>query len=257
MAVRPGGATGPVMTPGTARANGQPPAPRPLRRRRALPGSRAVVGGVLVAAAAVGLFAAYTQASSGPETSYVVVRHPVAAGTRLSPGDLTLAPMDLPPELASRVFRRVDEVAGSTLVAPLGARELVQPSALVAARAGGSGRVVSFPFERARLGSLKQGERVDVVATYGTGADAYTGVVLTQALVVDVDRSKSALGDASSAVLTLGVDDPAAEVALAHALQTGKLTVVVATGAAPPSGPPPTYRAPPGVAPADGRTRPS
>jgi len=255
MAVRQGSGRGSLAAPEAARTNGQPSGPQPLRRRRALPGSRAVVGGLLVAAAAIGLFAAYTRASSGPATSYVVVRHQMAAGARLSAGDLTVAPMDLPPELASGVFTSVDEVAGSTLIAPLGAGELVQPSALVAARTGGPGRVVSFPFEAARLGGLKQGERVDVVATYGTGADAYTAVVLTRALVVDVDRSEPALGDQSSAVLTLGLDDAAAEVALAHALQIGKLTVVVATGAPPASGPTPTYRGAPGGTGPDGRAR--
>lgn len=257
MVVRQGGAPGSPVATEAARTNGQPPGPRPLRRRRALPGRRAVVGGVLVAAAAVGLFAAYTRAASGPGTSYVVVRDQVAAGTRLSAPDLALAPMDLPPALAARVFRRVEEVAGSTLVAPLEAGELVQPSALVAARPGGPGRVVSFPFERARLANLEQGERVDVVATFGTGADAYTAIVLTRALVVDVDRSKSALGDSSSAVLTLGIDDAAAEVALAHALQIGKLTIVVATGAPPANGPTPTYRGDAGLTTPDGRTRPS
>lgn len=257
MAVRQQQATEPSVAPGATRANGQPPAPHPLRRRRALPGSRAVVGGVLVAAAAVGLFAAYTQASSGPTTSYVVASRQLAAGARLSSADLAVAPMELSPSLGSRAFRRVDEVAGSTLIAPLEAGELVQPSALVAGRAGGPGRVVSFPFESARLGGLKQGERVDVVATYGTGTEAYTAIVLTQALVVDVDRSKSALGDSSSAVLTLGVDDAAAEVALAHALQLGKITVVVATGAAPAGGPTPTYRGPTGAPASDGRVRPS
>ena len=242
---------GPEAAP---RPNGQTPArgPRPLRRRRGLPGGRAVVGGLLVAASAVGLFAAYAQASARHKTSYVVARHSLAPGTRLSASDLTVSAMDLPHEVRSRVFRRVSDVAGSTLVAPLEAGELVQASAVVATRPGGAPRVVSFPIERARLGPLTAGERADVVATFGTGADAFTTVVLSQALVVGVDRSKSALGDTGSVVLTVGVDDPADEVALAHAVQLAKLTVVAATGAPPLTGPPPTYRTAPDAA-ADGR----
>ena len=248
------GGIGTVVGPDAAPTNGQTPGrgPRSLRRRRPLPGGRAVVGGLLVAASAVGLFAAYAQASARHKTSYVVARHPVAPGARLSPPDLALSAMDLPREVRSRAFRRVADVAGSTLVAPLESGELVQASAVVATRPGGAPRVLSFPIERTRLGPLRAGERADVLATFGTGADAFTTVVLSQALVVEVDRSKSALGDTGAVVLTVAVDDPADEVALAHAVQVGKLTVVAATGAPPLSGPPPTYRTGPAAAP-DGR----
>src|SRR5437764_87460 len=93
----------------------------------------------------------------------------------------------------------------------------------ISRRARGRGRA-------RRLGALKQGEKVDVLATYGTGADAYTAVVLRQALVTEVDRGRSSLGDTGSSVVSVAVDDPDDELAMAHALQLGKLTVVVATG---------------------------
>src|SRR5687768_720166 len=47
---------------------------RAVRRRSALPTGRAVVGGFLVALAALGIFAAYSSATAGPTTSYVVAR---------------------------------------------------------------------------------------------------------------------------------------------------------------------------------------
>ncbi len=218
------------------------PQPRPLRRRQALPGARAVAGGLLVAAAAVGLFAAYARLSAGPDHSYAVVRHAVAAGSRLHPSDLTLQPMDLPPALRARAFEKLSDLAGTTVLSPLAAGELVQPSALVVTRSADAARTVSFPIDRTRLGPLKQGERIDVLATYGTGTDAWTAVVLRQAQVVDVDRSKSSLGDSGSPVVTVAVTDPNDELALAHAGALGKLTVVVATGAPAVSGPPVTYR---------------
>ncbi len=254
MGGRDGGLGALVAPEPQARANGHPPgpAPRPLRRRRTLPGGRAVFGGLLVAASAVGLFAAYAQASARHKTSYVVARHAVTPGTQLGPSDLSVSAMDLPPELRSRAFQRVTEVAGNTLVAPLAAGELVQASALVASRPGAAARVMSFPVERSHLGPVKPGERVDVLATFGTGADAFTTIVLSQAQIVEVDRSKSALGDDGSVVLTVGVDDPADAVALAHAVQLAKLTVVSATGAPAINGPPPTYRTGSAAAP-DGR----
>ncbi|MFN2606743.1 MAG: SAF domain-containing protein [Acidimicrobiales bacterium] len=227
--------------------NGQTPlpGPRPLRRRRGLPNTRAVAGGLLVAAAAVGLFAAYARLHSGPSHSYVVTRHAMVAGTRVQASDLAVQPMDLPPALAARAFERVADVAGTTLLSPLGAGELLQPSSLVATRGPGGLRTASFPVDRTRLGALKQGDRVDVLSTYGTGNDAWTGVVLRNALVVDVDRSKSSLGDTGSTVVTLAIDDPNDELALAHAESLGKVTVVVATGATAAAGPPATYRTAP------------
>ncbi len=230
---------------GSSNAAGGPspgPHPRRLRRRQGLPGARAVAGGLLVAAAAVGLFAAYSSLHAGPNHSYAVVRRAAAAGSRLQESDLALQPMDLPPGLRARAFDKLSDLKGTTVLSPLAAGELVQPSALVVTRSADAARTVSFPIERTHLGSLKQGERIDVLATYGTGADAWTAIVLRQAQVVDVDRSKSALGDSGSPVVTVAIAEPTDEVALAHAVALGKLTVVVATGAPPAPGPPPTYR---------------
>ncbi|MGI9080342.1 MAG: SAF domain-containing protein [Acidimicrobiales bacterium] len=226
-------------------AGGQSPGPqpRPLRKRQGLPNSRAVAGALLVAAAAVGLFAASIRAQAGPDHSYAVVRHAVAAGTRLQESDLALQRIDLPASLRARAFDKLSDLAGTTVLAPLAAGELVQPSALAVTRSADAARTVSFPIDHTHLGALKQGERIDILATYGTGVDAWTAIVVRQTQVVDVDRSKSSLGDSGSPVITVAVGDPNDEVALAHAVALAKLTVVVATGAPPASGPPPTYRA--------------
>jgi Flp pilus assembly protein CpaB len=201
-----------------------------------------VVGGFLVAAALVGLFAAYARVEAGPSQSYVVARHPLAAGTRLHASDLGLEPMNLPAGVRARAFGRIAELLGTTLLSPLEKGELIQASSVAATPPGGAARVVSFPVDRGRLGRLKQGERVDVVATYGTGTDAYTAVVLREALVTEIDRAGSSLGDSGSTVLTVAVDDPADELAMAHALQLAKLTVVVTSGPPGDGGPPVTYR---------------
>ena len=216
--------------------------PRPLRRRRGLPGSRAVVGGFLVSAALVGLFAAYARVEAGPSRSFVVARHPLAAGTRLEASDLMLEPMDLSAGARARAFGRVADLVGTTLLSPLEKGELLQASSVAATPPGGAARVVSFPVERGRLGRIKQGERIDVVATYGTGTEAYTAVVLREALVTEIDSGGSSLGDGGSTVITVAVDDPADELAIAHALQLAKLTVVVTSGSPGASGPPVTYR---------------
>lgn len=242
------------VAPDVGGNGGRPPVrgPRPLRRRRSLPGSRAVVGGFLVAAALVGLFAAYTRVEAGPSQSFVVARHPLAAGTRLEASDLVLESMELPARARARAFGRVADLVGTTLLAPLAQGELFQASSVAATPPGGAARTVSFPVDRGRLGRIKQGERVDVVATYGTGTEAYTAVVLREALVTEIDRGGSSLGDSGSTIITVALDDPADELAMAHALQLAKLTVVVTSGSPGGGGPPVTYRS--GTTEARGRT---
>lgn len=220
---------------GDGRRNGH--RPRPPARRRPLPGGRAIVGGLLVAASAVGLFALSTRAQAGPRQAYVVVRHAMAPGARLSPSDLSRLPLDLPPVLAQRAFRDVRTLVGATVVAPLSPGELVQASAVVAKPSGPASREITFAVARATLaGGLERGERVDVVATYGSGVDAFSTVVLRQALVVGLDRGRDRVAGGNEAAITVAVDDPDDALALAHAVQLAKLTVVRATGAVPVTG---------------------
>lgn len=228
--------------PSLAPDGSEPPA-RTVRRRRGLPGSRAVVGGLLVAAAAVGMFSAASRSAGGPAHSYVVARQELLAGTRLQESDLELAPMELAAGARARAFASAQPLIGATLVSPLGAGELVQSSAVVARKGDTASRELSFTLERGRVGAgIKQGERADLLATYGTGNDAFTVVVVRQALLVAVDRPRSASGESGPSTVTVAVDDPADALALAHAVQLAKVTLVRATGAPPLAGVPPTYR---------------
>lgn len=223
--------------------NGADRPTRTVRRRRGLPGSRAVVGGLLVAAAAVGLFAAASRSSTRPAHSFAVTTRDLAAGTRLQASDLTLAPMELTPALQGRAFGRVDPLIGATLVSPLAEGELVQTSAVVVRHGDSASRELSFTLDRGRVSpGMKEGERADIVATYGTGNDAFTIVVVRQALVVGIDRPRSSAGDTGPATVTVSVDDPNDAVALAHAIQLAKVTLVRATGAPPLPAVPTTYR---------------
>lgn len=219
--------------------------PRPLGRRRGLPGSRAVAGGLLVTAAAVGLFSASTRAGQASRQSYVVADRALVPGARIEPGDLALQALHLSPAMAARAFADRGAVVGATVLAPLAPGELVQASAVVARRSGPGSRELSFTVERGRVNAaLRDGERVDLLATYGAAADGFTAMVVRQALVVSLDGSRGSLGDGAPVVVTVALDDPADALALAHAVQVGKVTVVRATGAAAAPSPPPTYRLP-------------
>lgn len=215
---------------------------RSVRRRRGLPGSRSVVGGLLVAAAAVGLFAAASDSGSGPTRSYVVTREQLPAGHRIEAADLALVPMDLAPAQQARAFDSAQPLLGATVVAGLGVGELVQSSAVVARAGETASRELSFVLDRGRMGTaIKQGERADLLATYGTGTDAFTVVVVRQALLVAIDRPRTTAGDAGAATVTVAVDSGADVLALAHAIQLAKVTLVRATGAPPLVGVSPTF----------------
>lgn len=219
---------------------------RSVARRPALPNGRAVVGGFLVAVSALGIFTAYARATAGPSTSYVVARHDLALGTQLSADDLVELPMALPAAVAGQAaFDRTSAVIGATTVGPIRKGELVQAGDLVRRRSGPSELEVSFEIEPARAvaGSLRPGELVDVLATFGAGADAYTVVVVQQARVLGSTSTRTALTTGSD-VISLALASSDAALALTHAVNAGEITLVRSTGSAASGAAGQTYRAP-------------
>ncbi|MGH9189909.1 MAG: SAF domain-containing protein [Acidimicrobiales bacterium] len=200
-----------------------------------------MLGGLLVATALVGLFATATRGSSSGE-SYVVAKRPIVAGTRLQSADLTSARLQLSPLLRTRTFSREAALVGSIALAPLSPGELVQAGAVVRGSAEAPAREESFTVERGRIGpGLAANERVDILATYGTGADAFTTAVVRRARVVSLDRSRGGMADGPT-VVTVALETSSEALALAHATALGKVTVVRAPGAGPASGEDDVYR---------------
>ncbi len=236
--------------PATDGGNGGPA--RPLRRRRTLPGGRAVVGGFLVAMAAVGVFVAYTGATAEDKERYVVARQDLPLGHRLAEADLAELPMDLPPLLRARSYRSPSRLVGAVVIGPLSRGELVQASDVLSREGGSMDREISFAIESARAvdGRLMPGEFVDVLASYGSGNDGYTAVVVSGARVIHRSQPRGSLGDGADEVITLSIPNRGDTLAVAHAVNTGSVTLVRA-GAAPDgagAGEGATYR--PGVQPA-------
>lgn len=238
-----------ILPPPAGPARQAPSGARLVRPRRSLPGGRAVVGAFLVTLAAVGTFVAYVQATSQPTTLYVVARHNLNLGDRLAASDLALAPMRLPAEMAARrAFTKAAApgLVGATVVAPMATGELIQASALMAGGPAGD-RQLSFAIDPARAvgGHLVSGESVDVLATFGTGAEATTSVVVRGARVVSRIDSGGSLGAKASEVIVLELTSASDTLAVTHAVDSGQLTLV-RSGAAPagrvgsPSGGPPS-----------------
>lgn len=235
---------------------GAPGRARQLARRHHLPGGRAVVGGFLVALAAVGTFAAYLRATTDQSISYVVARHALRVGQLLEPSDLSTEPMRLPGSVANGLaFREPQTLIGAVVVGPVRAGELIEAGDVSFGPHGLQGRQLSFsvPLSQAVDGTLQPGDRVDVLATYGTGTDSSTRLVAASAEVVSATESSSITSNGEPAVIvTLAVTSAPEALALAQAANAAQVTLVLSTGvpssAVLPSTSPPTTR--PAVAPA-------
>lgn len=214
-------------------SNGRGTAARRLTtgRRAALPNGRAVVGGLLVAAAAVGTYAAWSAADDAPSTRYAVAARDVAVGEVLEAGDVELVAMDAPASLRTNAFEGDDAgvVVGQVTVAPLAEGDLVQRSAVVVPEDAARARQLSFPIDvsAALAGTLEVGEQVDVLVTSGSDvAEAATEVVAEGATVARVLGGED---DGGRIVVLLSVAEGTDLLALTTAARIGELTLVRTT----------------------------
>ena len=209
------------------------PASRPLRRRGGLPSGRAVVGGFLVALAAVGVFAAYTSATAAPTTSYAVAARDLAPGDRITPDAVRLIPLDLPDDQRRRAYDLVEPLLDTTVVEPLLAGELLQEGSLVATSAAPGTRTVSFAIDAAHAvnGTLRAGERIDILATFGSGEQSCTHLVAGDVALVAVAETTGSLVAQGGTTVTVEATSADAGLAIAHAANAGTITLVRATHA--------------------------
>ena len=103
---------------------------------------------------------------------------------------------------------------------------------------------LAIPGSRAVAGTLRPGDRVDVLATFGSGGETYTVAVVRQAEVLDAGRTGGSLASGDSETITLAVASSDEALAVSHAVTAGEVTLVRSTGTTT-SGPVgQTYRAP-------------
>lgn len=188
----------------------------------------------MVALSLVAIFAGYTRATSEPQVLFVVARTDLTVGDVITRADLALVPMELPARLTgSRAFTDADGLVGATVLGPVAKGELVQAGAVLR-KVGGSPKgpqvSLALPSSRAVGGSLVAGEMVDVLATYGSGVDAYTVTVVREARVVRVDETGGALSDGASLVVTLAVASHEDARAVSHSSAAAEVSVVRSAG---------------------------
>ncbi len=225
-----------VLTRGAdERTNGPTPTSprRTTGRRAALPNGRAVVGGLLVAAAAVGTYGAWASAGDDPSTRVAVAARDLAVGEVIEAGDVRLVPFDAPAGIARAAFGDAEAslLVGQVTVAPVAEGDLLQRSTVVVPEDAESARQVSFPIDVADAlgGTLEQGERVDVLATFDDGGEVVTEVVVADAVVA---RIRGGGDDADGQlVVLLSIPEDADVLALTTAIRRGGITLVRTTGA--------------------------
>lgn len=229
----------PPPAPGRA-ASGEAGPARVLGRRPPLPGRRAVLGGVLVGLAVLGTYAAAGSNGSVTARPAVVATRPLGPGHRLGPDDLRIEPAAVPPALDDVLLGDPDDAAGAVLVGPVGPGEPLTRSIIVPGGPSGadgpSVHELSFGIERDHAvgGTLRPGDLVDVLATFGTGEAARTTVLVRRAVVSGHEQAtKGAVGSTGSLTVTLALPDEETVVAVTHAVEVGTVTLVRSTASDP------------------------
>ena len=205
--------------------------PRVIRPRRGLPGSRAVVGGLLVAVGALGTWASVTSAGRSEDSRYVVAARLIAPGQRIEPGDLRTETMDLPDRVRSSAFTDPEAIVESVALGPIGAGELVQSGSVATPKGAEAAAELSFSVETdwAVAGSLRVGDVIDVFATDDRAAAAVTTLVLDDVVIRRISEpGGDGLGADRSQTITVGVSPAAVEDAVT-ATRTATVTVVRVT----------------------------
>lgn len=205
-----------------------------LRPARGLPSSRAVVGGLLVAIALIGTWWAASGGRSVSTERYLVAARRVGPGQELGRGDLAWMSGELPDRLRSRAFTEPESVLGHVTTAPLEAGDLVQASSIVRSPGAPGSRELSFVVDTdwAVAGTLRAGDRIDLLVTYGDGATSQTRRVLTDTVVRRVsDPGGDSLGSTRTQAVTVALDDDGLVREATNATRAGTVTVVRSTGA--------------------------
>lgn len=195
------------------------------------PSGRAVVGGLVVTVAALALYGLGTSAASPPRVAVLAATRPIAPGATITVDDVTTVEIDAPADTVDELLAPPDLAAadGAIALGPIPAHGLLARSML---RTGGSAETpvevaVPVALDRALGGDLRPGEHVVVLATFGTGADAWTEVVagdaVLRAITTGDDRSITSGG---ATTMLLAFHDRPAAIAVVHAARTAELTFI-------------------------------
>lgn len=204
--------------------NDETAAARRVERRIGLPSGRAVIGGLLMAVAAVGTFLAYTDATADDSVEVLIAARPLRVGETLTATDLEKVDVELAADVRG-LFGDTDAAVGRQMVAAVDEGEFLQASATAVPVDGDESLeiAISLPGTRAVSG-LAPGERVDVFSTWGSDV---TELIAVDARVLASSSESSALLSGSEQVtVRLALADFAQVEAIVHAQAAGDITMI-------------------------------
>jgi len=187
-----------------------------------------VVGGLVIAVAAVLTFWAYDQSARSPHQLYVVAAHDLIVGQRITPDDLALVALNIPDaRLRGQVFGAPSVLVGASVVSPVDAGSLIEASAVVGRGGPPGSSELSLDIERSRAvgGSLKRGEFVDVLATFGSGSGSYTTTLAPHVEILEATPDADSVSGATE-LFVFAVPDGGTAEALADADVAAQITLV-------------------------------
>lgn len=197
---------------------------RRVERRVGLPSGRAVVGGLLMALAAVGTFLAYSDATADDTIDVLIAARPLRVGDTITNADVELVPVELPGEVRG-LFGDPDAAVGRQVVAAVDQGEFLHASDTVDPVDGAEllEVAVSLPGNRAVSG-LAAGERVDIFSTWGGDV---TELIAVDARVLEFSGDSGVLlSGGDQVVVRLALADFAQVEAIVHAQAAGDITMI-------------------------------
>lgn len=197
---------------------------RRVERRVGLPSSRAVVGGLLMAIAAVGTFLAYADATADDSIDVLIAARPLRAGDTITAADVELVPVELPGEVRG-LFGDPAAAIGRTMVAGVDEGEFLHASSTIEPVEGEEALeiAVSLPGNRAVSG-LRPGERVDIFSTWSGDV---TELIAVDARVLEFSGDSGVLLSGSDQVVVrLALADFSQVEAIVHAQAAGDITMI-------------------------------
>jgi Flp pilus assembly protein CpaB len=154
-------------------------------------------------------------------------------GTRLSAGDLAPVEVRLPNDQLALYAGAERALEGAVLTRPVEQGELIPTEWVSEGAAGDSGRTLTVPVtpEHANGGRLQPGDRIDVLATFASGAAAACTLVLGQGLeVIDVVTAGGLVVEDEAAVGVTVAATPDVTSRLTLAIRTAEIDIARVTG---------------------------
>lgn len=184
-----------------------------------------------MASAVAGVLVAHRAASQPPSDRFVVVTSQVDAGSTLRSEDLGTVAAQLPDGVSAVPSERAEQMVGRVARVGLEPMAMLRDDDLF-----DHGRftppattevVLDLPPSRALLGTVRVGDRVDVLSTDPNGqgtAVVAAGVTVTEA---GADHDGGSIGSASTVEVRLGLPDGVSAASLVDAAVRTELTLVL------------------------------